>query len=230
MSTSKQPRAAEFVVIVGRPRAGKTTWIKERLLRMEQKRRAAGLPFRACVLPANRDDKAWQGYPELTGRVVMGADPNHPTKKIPVWSFNEPLKYDGTKVLHVEGSKIKAPALLNRYTGIRDCALVIDDFKNVEPSKGELSEHVLAWLSSRRHRMHDVFIACHAWSDINVDLWAKGPRLLIFPTSVGLTDAVLAKAGANADRLIRMVDAVNEEHRNRPEGTWIAPRMIDLDA
>lgn len=227
---SEAKRAAEFVVVVGRPRAGKTTWIKERLLRAQQRRVQAGHRFRACVLPANRDDSAWAGYKELTGRLEMGKDPNHPKRSIPVWRFNERLDYDGVRVLHVDGSKVKAPALLDRYTGIRDAMLVIDDFKNVEPSKGDLSEYVLAWLSSRRHRMHDVFIACHAWSDINVDLWAKGPRLIIFPTSVGLTDAVLMKAGGNAERLIRIVEEVNREHANRAPGTWVRPRMIDLDA
>lgn len=209
-------RIAEFGVMVGAPGGGKTHLIRRILDRLKEQQAEH---YRALIFPANRDDaaKSWPGITELSGRVGLVRSPDDPRKKVPAWKYDEPLSFTGERLVHLDGSTKKLPAAVNRYDGFRDGALVVDDVKNAIPSKGDLPGWVVAWLNSRRHRMQDIFLSCHAFSDLNVDLLAKGPRLFVFATTVGLTDAVYGKI-PRANELAEVVERVNRENAARPEG------------
>lgn len=201
-----EDRLAEFAIAVGTPGTGKTTLLKSFLSHNA----------RNLVIPKDRDDPAWFGFKELTGSLAMGPDPSHPLRKVPTYKFSEPFTFTGTRVVHIDGNTRKAPAIVDRYNGFRDGGLFIDDFKNVLPSKSDLPEWAVAWLGSRRSRTQDIWMACHAFSDINIDVLAKGPRFFVFHTTVGLSDAVLQKVPF-APKLQKVIDHVNAVNLARPE-------------
>lgn len=204
-------RLAELAVMVGTPGSGKTHTIKRILSILKAKQ---GDQYRALIFPANRDDPAWWGYRELPGRMVMVDDPVK-LKKAPAWRFDEPLSFKGERVVYTNSNPAKLPAAVAEVGGIRRASIVVDDFKNHIPSDSILPAWVKEWLGGRRHKGHDIFLACHGFNEVPVKLLAMGPRVFVFKTTVGLTDSVWGKY-PQAAQLQQVVERVNRVNASLP--------------
>lgn len=211
-------RLAELAVMVGTPGSGKTHLIKRILAALMA---AQGDSYRALIFPANRDDPAWWGRRVLGGRMVLKPDPMKPAKgggfaDSPAFEYDEPLTFKGERVVYIDGNTRKLPAAVDPGKGMKGGAIVVDDFKNHIPSDSNLPAWVNAWLGSRRHMRQDIFLACHGFNEVPVRLLAKGPRVFVFQTTVGLTDSVWEKY-PQAAALQQVVERVNAVNAKLPE-------------
>ena len=201
-----QTREAAFKVFVATSNCGKTTDIKTLLT---PKRRN-------LVIPSGRDDVAWHGYPELTYKVVMEEDEWRPGKQKAVVRINELQTFTGTRVLHVDGKQQVFDAVVHSVTGYKRGRIVMDDFRNYVFSSGTLRHEVATFFKNRRHKMLDIFMACHSPEDISRDILALNPTLVIGMTTTNPTDTTIGKL-PGGQAFLDTVLRVREKNQKLPE-------------
>lgn len=194
-------RKAFLYLFVGTNGTGKTTRAKDLL----------GINERNLILPSNRLDTAWQGYPELAWKVDHEPDPMNPGKQRRVIYCPEMATFTGTRVLHITEPAIMQ-AVTDEVRGFRNGFLFVDDFRNRMPHKGDLPADVLQLLTGRRHRMVDIALAMHSFQDMNLQLMQFQPELFIFRTTLPPNDAVEGKV-ADWQGLVATANRVNERAR-----------------
>lgn len=194
----KTHRDAVLTISVGKNGTGKTHQLKKLL----------GVNRRNLVIPSNRMDPAWQGLPELKWSTEYRPDPFHPTKKVPTVVIHDLNTFTGTRVLHVDGQTRVFNAVTEELTGYRDGGLFLDDFRRYAMSKGTLSREADRLFIGRRHRMVDIFMACHGFEDISRDLIRFGPTVFIHHTTLPPTDASVNKM-PESERFLEAVARVN---------------------
>lgn len=93
--------------------------------------------------------------------------------------------------------------------------LYVDDTRNYIHSKGNLPMRVIEWLVQRRHIEMDIFLAYHAFQDVNAELIQYKLKFFIFQTDLPPNDTVLDKIELHND-LIEMRNYVNKKARTDP--------------
>ena len=190
-------RKAFLYLFIGTNGTGKTTRIKELV---------EEIGSRVLIVPSNRLDDAWKGIPELTMRVFQDEDPisGKPIKAI---RCPEMATFSGTRVFHIEDPRY-LDAITDERHGFKNGVLVLDDFRNYIPSKGQLPPAVVKMLVGRRHRMLDICMAAHAFQDMNLQLMQFSPELYVFRTTLPPNDAVEGKV-ADWQGLLDVASRVN---------------------
>ena len=123
--------------------------------------------------------------------------------------------FTGSRVVHAE-DPATFRAICDQRTGYMRGSLFLDDFRNYVPSKGNLPGDVVAMFSSRRHRMLDLFLACHSFQDINIQLMQFNPTFVVGYVTVPPNDTSLAKM-ERADELQAVYERVRKV--NEAKGT-----------
>lgn len=198
-------RKAMFMIFVGEPGTGKTTIMKS----------FHRLNARNLVLPANGPDsvESYPGIPELVPQYEhqpdLYRDPTGKKQRV-VWYLPNVRTFQGTVKVKVDvfrrtDDKVAFFEGLCDTTQPRHCftdgGLFIDDTKGYILSKGTLPELVSNMLIGRRHLMLDLFMAYHSFQDISGDLISRGPRFMIFRTTLPPNDTVLSKIQLREDLL-----------------------------
>lgn len=206
-------RKAAFIIAVGTNGTGKSTELAKRALPINK---------RNLVLPASVVDHAWSGIPELTWSTGYASDPDNPRKQVPVAVFppaqngkpgqTELQTFTGNRVVHQRGSSNAWRTIVNEERGFSNGGLIVDDFRLAIPSKGMLPGYVTNMFVQRRHRMLDIFCACHSFQDINSQMLSWQPLLMIFQTTLAPNDNVLSNV-QRPDALLATVARVNERAR-----------------
>lgn len=200
-------REAAFRIYIGTSGTGKTTDLKTLLT---PKRRN-------LVVPSGRDDTAWHEFEPLEWKVIQVEDEMRPGKKVPKVVVPELNTFTGTRVLHVDGKQQVFDAIIDSVTGYRNGRLVLDDFRNYIYSAGNLRHEVSALFRNRRHKMLDLFLACHSPEDVSRQMLALNPLLIIGYTTTMPTDTSIAKM-PNGQALLDTIALANRENLKRPEG------------
>lgn len=200
-----ETREGAFDILVGTTNVGKSSRLKQ----------AAEIANpRTLIIPPNRSDPAWKGIPELSWSVDYEPDPMDPRKERKVIICPELNTFQGQRVLHCDDNRV-FQAVTHPTRGLRNAGLIIDDFKNVIYQKGDLPGEAASLFRSRRHYGLDIFLACHQFEDINRQMVALKPLLVIFQTTVPPNDTALSKIH-RADELLALVDQVNKEAQVNP--------------
>jgi hypothetical protein len=202
-----ETREAAFKIFVATSGCGKTTDIKTLLT---DKRRN-------LVIPSGRHDVAWHGYKELTYKVVQAEDEWNPGKKRPKVIINELNTFTGTRVLHVDGKQPVFDAVIDIVHGYTNGRVVMDDFRNYIFSGSTLRHEVASFFKNRRHKMVDIFMACHAPEDISRDILALNPMLVVGMTTTNPTDTTIGKL-PSGKRFLDTIMRVRSINQQRPEG------------
>lgn len=198
-------RQAAFGIFIGTNGTGKTSRMKELL----------DVNARNLIVPSSRDDVAWNGFPELKWSVSYEPDPFRPERKVASVMLPTLNTFAGSSLLHVDGNIQVFDAVLNRTKGFRNGGLFLDDFRNYVFTKGTLRSEVDGLFINRRHRMLDIFMACHGFEDVSRDLLRYGPTLFIFRTTLPPNDSSVAKM-ANGPEFLATVERVNERAKRNP--------------
>lgn len=196
-------REATFKILVGTNGTGKTTLMKKFLVLNE----------RNLIIPSGRDDTAWHGYPELNWKAQWIEDPMRPGKQTNVVRIEDINTFTGTRVLHVDGNPRIFDAVTDGQFGFRNGGLFMDDFRQYVFSKGTLTNGVNSLFMSRRHKMVDVFMACHSGQDISADLIRFNPDIIVGYTTLPPNDTVLNKLpdGVAFLETVKRVNTINEQ-------------------
>lgn len=197
-------RKAVFYAFVGSNGTGKSTTMK----------RMMELNARNLVVPSNRLDSAWSDYPELVPEVYLEDDAWNPGKKRRAFRAAEMASFQGARVLHID-DPAQLHAITDERHGMKNGGLFLDDFRNYIPSKGMLPPHVSKVFTGRRHRMLDIFMACHAFQDLNMQLMQFEPELYVFRTTLPPNEAVEGKV-AKWEELLEVVERVNRKAQTNP--------------
>lgn len=200
-------RQAELAILIGTNGTGKSTALKA-LLKMN---------VRNLIIPSSRSDTAWQGVPELETYVTYGPDPDNPRREIPIPRIKELGSFTGNRVLHVDGNARLFDAVCDPRTGYFNGGLILDDFRRYIYTKGTLRSTVDGLFINRRHRMLDIYMACHAFQDISADVFRFDPMLYVGYTSLQPSEAVRGKV-RRWEQLLQVIDRVNRTNQQRPEG------------
>lgn len=192
-------RKAVLFAFVGSIGTGKSTTMK-RMLELNK---------RNLIVPSNRFDSAWEGHAELKIDVTVDEDPLFPGRKRRFFRVPDMATFTGTRVLHID-DPAQLEAITDERHGFKNGGLFMDDFRNYIPSKGTLPPHIATMFSGRRHRMLDIFMACHAFQDINMQLLQWGAELYIFRTTLPPNSSVEGKI-AKWEELLAAVERVNRK-------------------
>jgi hypothetical protein len=124
-------------------------------------------------------------------------------------SFKGNAIVDLSSIEDNEGQRDMFKALVSQE-GIQNAGLFIDDFKNYVIAKGTLPWGVSAILRNRRHRMLDIFLAAHSFSDINAEILQFGAEIIVFKTTIQPTKNFMEKISEHKrPELISMIHRVN---------------------
>lgn len=198
-------RQAAFKIWIGTNGTRKTTDMMKYL----------SINERNLAVPSGRDDKAWHGIPELEWEVREMPDPF--TKKlVPTVVFPEINTFTGTRVVHVDGDQRIFNGIIHQTRGIKNAGLFLDDFRMYIYSKGSITTAANQLFIGRRHRMLDIFMACHSGQDVSADLIRFNPELIVGYTTSPPNDTTLSKV-PNGQRFIEVSRRVNEINLKRPE-------------
>jgi hypothetical protein len=210
-------REASFRIFVATSGCGKTTDIKTLLT---PKRRN-------LVVPSGRDDVAWHQFQPLEWQVIQAPDPWRPGKMMPKVIVPELDTFTGTRVLHVDGKQRIFDALIDPVDGYRGGRLVMDDFRNYVFSGGQLRNEVATFFRNRRHKMLDLFLACHSIEDVSRQILALNPRIIVGYTTTMPTDTSIAKV-PNGQLLLDTMQKVNSINLARPEGQRFYKEAVQM--
>ncbi len=197
-----QYRDPFFLGVVGRPRCGKSTWVREEVVRDEP---------RALIVPANRHDasETWQGVEELEVEGGWQPDPLDSKGKGQFMVKAPQMRtFRGTRLLHVAEDTRRFGAVLHPTEGMVNGTLVLDDMKNYIKSNAELPSNVATLFRSRGHLMLDIVCIVHSFDEINRQLIGYGCQLVVFATDLPPGDAFRAKV-RNMDGLDQVIERVN---------------------
>jgi len=93
----------------------------------------------------------------------------------------------------------------------------MDDFKMYIYSKGTITQQASALFIGRRHRMLDIFMACHSANDISADIIRFNPEIIVGYTTLPANDNTLAKM-PNGELYARTEERVQAINLQQPEG------------
>lgn len=201
-------RQAALRIYLGTNGTGKSTLMKSMLPVNE----------RNLIVPSNRHDPAWDGIPELKMKPVWMQDETDPDgkKMVKAMVVDGINTFRGNRVVHVDGDPERFAAICHPDLGFLNGGLVLDDFRNYIPSKGNLRTSVWQLFSGRRHRAVDIFMAGHALEDVNGQFQQCNPTLVIGMLSREPNDGVWDKI-PDAERLLDLVRRVRERNLAMPE-------------
>ncbi len=199
-------REAVLKIRIGTNGTGKSTWMKNYLPVNE----------RNIVVPSSPDDSAWSGLKELKWEVMHLEDP-FTKRMVPTCVFPEINTFTGTRVVHVNGDARVFNGLVHPDRGFRNGGLFLDDFRMYIISKGTITAEANALFIGRRHRMLDIFMACHSGQDISADFIRFNPQLVVGYTTLPPNDNVLSKM-PNGRAFADTVERVNQKNLALPEG------------
>jgi len=196
-----------FLIVVGQPRCGKSTWVRQQVLTGEE---------RTLIVPANRDDasETRAGVQELAVKATYEPDELDPKGKerLVVYSPDMPT-FHGQRLLHVTEDVRRFTAVHHARMGMRKGTLVLDDMKNYVKSNAEIPSAVATMFRSRGHRMLDIVCIVHSFDEINRQLLGWGANLVVFSTALPPGDAARSKI-RNIDELDRVIERVNRRAAN----------------
>ncbi len=201
---SQDYRDPFYLIVVGRPRCGKSTWTRRQILE------GRNADPRTLVVPANRTDASttWPGLPELSVKGEHLPDELDSGKKQLVIAAPDMLTFSRPSLLHVTEDTRRFEAVYHVDRGMRNGTLVLDDMKNYIKSNAELPSRVATMFRSRGHLMLDIVCIVHSFDEINRQLLTWGPKLVVFATDLPPGDAAREKI-RNIDELDRMITRVN---------------------
>lgn len=199
-------REATLKIRIGTNGTGKSTWMKKYL----------PVNDRNIVVPSSRDDSAFSGYPELKWEVVRMPDP-FSGKDVPTVIFPEMATFTGTRVVHIDGDLRIFNGLIHPQRGFKNGGLFLDDFRMYVHSKGTITTEANALFLGRRHRMLDIFMACHSGQDISADFVKFNPTIIVGYTTLPPNENVLAKM-PNGQAFADAVERVNRVNLAKPAG------------
>jgi len=211
-------REAAFRIYVATTGSRKTTDIKELLTEKRP---------RNLVVPSGRDDKAWHQFEPLKWEVIQAPDVWRPGKMTPKVVVPELNTFTGIRVLHVDGQQRIFDALIDPVTGIQDARVVLDDFRNYVFSNGQLRHEVATFFKNRRHKMLDLFLACHSMEDVSREILALNPKIIVGLTTTMPTDTTMAKV-RNGQILLETMRRVNSINLARPEGERFYKEAVQM--
>lgn len=198
----EQYRDPFFLAVVGRPRCGKSTWVREEVLRDEE---------RALIIPANRMDasETWQGLPELSVKADREPDELDPKGKDQLVVYAPEMHtFKGHHLLHVYEDVRRFQAVYHPRLGMRKGTLILDDMKNYVKSNAELPNAVASLFRSRGHLMLDIVSIVHSFDEVNRQLIGYGSQLVVFATDLPPGDAFRSKI-RNMEALEVVIERVN---------------------
>lgn len=198
------PRIPKLLILIGTNGTGKSTLLKKLLT----------VNSRNLIIPANRLDPAWDGIAELGTSWKHRPDPRD-AKGIRMEAYQAIDNLDtftGNRLVHADSPETFA-AVCDQRTGYMRGGLFLDDFRNYVPSKGNLPGHVVSMFSSRRHRMLDIFMACHSFQDVNLQLMQFNPTFVVGYVTVPPNDTSLAKM-ERAEDLQRVYERVRKKNES----------------
>lgn len=191
-----------FLIVVGRPRCGKSTFVRTEIVNDQP---------RALIVPANRHDasETWRGVPELSVKGDWEPDPlDSKGKGQFVVHAPEMRSFTGARLLHVAEDTRRFGAVVHPTKGMADGVLVLDDMKNYIKSNAELPSNVGTLFRSRGHLMLDIVGIVHSFDEVNRQLIGYGAKLVVFATDLPPGDAFRAKV-RNIDALDQVIERVN---------------------
>jgi hypothetical protein len=127
----------------------------------------------------------------------------------------------------VDGKQPIFDAVIHPVDGYRNGRLVLDDFRNYVFSNGQLRGEVATFFRNRRHKMLDLYLACHTPEDISRQILALNPKLIIGYTTTMPTDTSLAKV-PNGQKLLDTIREVNAVNMARPEGERYLKKVVQF--
>lgn len=199
---AQQYRDPFFLIVVGRPRCGKSTWVREQVLAGED---------RALIVPANRHDAAetWRGVPELPVKASREPDDLDPGGKEQLVVYAPDMhSFKGQRLLHVAEDQRRFGAVHHPRLGMTRGTLVLDDMKNYVKSNADLPSSVATLFRSRGHLMLDIVCIVHSLDEVNRQLIGYGCQLVVFATDLPPGDALRSKV-RNMEELDRVIERVN---------------------
>ena len=205
-------RKAILIVMIGMPGTGKSYSMKQ----------LAQINKRNLFLPSNAmDDMFTKGdWPMMMPEFGWADNPDTENGKprIKRWDLKGMNEFTGNRVLDLSafrGDRDRS-SFLDSISNTRSCflngGLFIDDFKSYIPARGLLSYPVATLFRERRHRMVDIFLACHDWNEINAEIISMGAEFLVKATKTKPRGAALEKI-YNSDELMDVIDRVNRKSR-----------------
>jgi hypothetical protein len=212
-------RKAAYFIFIGVNGTGKTTMMRNFI----------ALNPRNLIMPSNMLDaqQSWGAFPRITPlhRHVSDTmrDPTGKKKRL-VWFLPNVRQLKGTYLVNTgvftETSYKKQffeslCDISDQSTMYSNGGLFIDDTRGYIITKGTLPELVSNMLIARRHLMIDLFMAFHAFQDINGDLIKFGPRFFVFKTDLPPNDTVMDKIACKED-LLECIRYVNERAKKDP--------------
>lgn len=200
------PREATLQIRIGTNGTGKSTWMKKYL----------GVNDRNIVIPSSPDDTAWHDFPELAWEVRQMEDP-FTKKMVPTVFFPEMATFKGTRVVQHNGDPRIFNGVIHQSRGFKNGGLFLDDFRMYVYSKGTITQEANALFIGRRHRMLDIWMACHSANDISADFIRFNPTLIVGYTTLPANDNTLAKM-PNGRAYKETEQRVQSNNLQRPEG------------
>jgi hypothetical protein len=199
-------REATLKIRIGTNGTGKSTWMKKYLQVNE----------RNIVIPSSPDDTAWHGLPELKWTVIQELD-QFSGRMVPRVHFPDMANFTGTRVVQHKGDLRIFNGIIDSTHGFKNGGLFLDDFKMYVYSKGTITKEANALFIGRRHRMLDIFMACHSANDISADFIRFNPELIVGYTTLPANDNTLAKM-PNGGLYQQTEERVQATNLKQPEG------------
>jgi len=183
-------RIARLIVVCGVPGTGKTTFAIDHLLPLNR---------RNLVFPANRLDKAWEGFRMLNWENVLKRTAQLSKRDVKLLErdryrdqrdrfFTEMGKafwrIRGTVICPASvNERVVFQSALDQDDGFKKGMLFVDDFTTFCPD-GKLPSDMKVLISEMRHRELDIVLAAHNPHFVPPRVFGYNPKIIIFKTSM----------------------------------------------